>query len=293
MIRNYLIEKGPSHFMKNKIKTLGKCLLFFIIWIVLVVITERFFKPYILVDFIGKSNGTMQLYNEIVSLLATIIATCVLIFVVDRKSKIKIFKFDTIGIDTLIGMGLGLGYSALIIGILYGMKSVSLDIKNGSFNLELVIWIISLLIHCIMIHLLVRGYIYRIIEKEQSELSAIMMTGIIFTLVHIKYYGLDILTIFNIFTLGIIFSFTLSLFKSLWSVIIMDFSYTVILGIGTGLIKFTSNYPVCISSSVSNYKFFSFGTYGLLSGILITIINLSLIILLMLLKIKNNASSKK
>lgn len=88
--------------MKNKLKTLGKCLLFFIIWIVLVVITERFFKPYILVDFIGKSDGTMQLYHEIVSLLATIIATCILIFVVDRKKKIKIFKFEAIGLDTLI-----------------------------------------------------------------------------------------------------------------------------------------------------------------------------------------------
>ena len=73
----------------------------------------------------------------------------------------------------------------------------------------------------------------------------------------------------------------------------MDFSYIVVLGLGTGLVKLTSNYPVCIGSSVSNYKFFCFGTYGLLSGILITIINLSLIILLMLLKIKNNSSSKK
>ena len=120
-----------------------------------------------------------------------------------------------------------------------------------------------------------------------------MITGIIYMIIHIKYYDLDILTIFNIFTLGIIFSFILSIFKSLWSVIIMDFSYTVVLGLGTGLIKLTSNYPVCVSSSVSNYKFFSFGTYGLLSGILITIINLSLIIVLMLLKIKNNSSSKK
>lgn len=279
--------------MKNKLKTLGKCLLFFIIWIVLVVITERFFKLYILVDFIGKSDGTMQLYHEIISLLATIIATCILIFVVDRKRKVKIFKFDAIGIDTLIGMGLGLGYSVLIIVILYFIKSVSFDIKNASFYLELVMWIIALLIHCIMVHLLVRGYVYRIIEKEQSELSAIMITGIIYMIIHIKYYDLDILTIFNIFTLGIIFSFILSIFKSLWSVIIMDFSYTVVLGLGTGLIKLTSNYPVCVSSSVSNYKFFSFGTYGLLSGILITIINLSLIIVLMLLKIKNNSSSKK
>ena len=279
--------------MKNKLKTLGKCLLFFIIWIVLVVITERFFKPYILVDFIGKSDGTMELYHEMISFLATIIATCILIFIVDRKRKIKIFKFDTIGIDTLIGMGLGLGYSALIIAILYCMKSVSFDIRNGSFNLGLVIWIIALLIHCIMIQLLIRGYVYRIIEKEQSELSAIIITGIVYMLVYIKYYGLDILTIFNIFTLGIILSFTLSIFKSLWSVIIMEFSYSVVLGIGTGLIKLISNYPICIGSSVSNYKFFSFGTYGLLSGILITIINLSLIILLMLLKIKNNSYSKK
>lgn len=278
--------------MKNKLKTLGKCLLFFIIWIVLVVITERFFKPYILVDFIGKSDGVMNIYNEIVHLFATIIATCILIFIVDRKKQMKLFKFDTIGIDSLIGLGLGLGYSALTVAILYFIKSVSFDIKNGSFSLGLIIWIFALFLHSIMIHLLVRGYVYKVIEREQSELSGIIITGIIYMLVHLKYYHSDILTIFNILTLGLIFSFTLSIFKSLWSVIIMDFSYSIVLGLGTGFIKLTSNYPVCISSSVSNHKLFSFGTYGLLSGILITIINLSLIIFLMLLKIKNNSSRK-
>ncbi|MDO5755618.1 MAG: hypothetical protein Q4P28_05235 [Tissierellia bacterium] len=133
--------------MKKMIMSIGKVLVFFILWSVSVglVPIPEFSNPAI-----------WRLFAEIIPLLITILWT--FLFILFDKVDIKCDIKDLFSKKIVLGFLLGLLWLGLTIAIIYAFGGLSIVSKNSID--QGYIWFIALFFNTIMQELAIRGYIY-------------------------------------------------------------------------------------------------------------------------------------
>ena len=144
--------------MKKFLKTLLKCLSYFIIWALLVGIPIS--------D--SLSPALWRFFAELLPLILLIIISLVYMKFVDKEFYDLKLKEKKI-INYFKGIILGMIWIISAIGISMITKSITISGKN---SINIFIWGISLLLNTLMQELLIRGYLYQMLRKKYNVLIA-------------------------------------------------------------------------------------------------------------------------
>ena len=114
-----------------------------------------------------------------------------------------------IGKGTLIGAMTGIIWIGVAAGVLILSKQLTVTNKNEIPTLWL--WIISACINVIMQELLVRGYIYQFLKERYNLLAAVIVTTVLFTVVHGGAFEAGVIPVINVITMCL---FTTAMYES-------------------------------------------------------------------------------
>lgn len=251
--------------MKKLLITILKIVVFFIGWAVLSSIIEI---P-------SNSPAIWRFFAELIPLTVMILLTVV--FLLIEKKTIKIPIKENIGRGTLIGTVVGLIWIGIAALILILSKQLEITEKNDISYLWL--WIISAFINVIMQELLVRGYLYQFLKERYNLLAAIIVTTVIFTLMHGGAFEAGVIPVINVVTMCL---FTTALYESEKTILapIMAHSMWNIIGaVILGGVSLADDYPSILTMTASENKLLSGGAYKIEASIVVTILNIVLMVI--------------
>jgi membrane protease YdiL (CAAX protease family) len=193
-----------------------------------------------------------------------------------------------------------------VIGILFGITwigiTISIAFLVGSFhwgNINYIpylwTWIISILLNVMMQEYLVRGYLFRLLKIEYNTMVSIIITTVIFTLLHGGAFEAGIIAVLNVITMSIFISLLLVYTDNLLVPIITHSLWNII-GSLLGCVSLADDYPILVNCTLTGNEIISGGKYKLEGSIIVLIINMINIVLLIIFinnrKKGKNAKSK-
>lgn len=259
--------------MKKAILTISKVIIFFIVWAVLSTV----------VDIPVDNPVTWRFIAELIPLVVIIILTWFFIKIEKQKLRIPINNNSLKGL--IIGIFVGILWIGVPAGLLILTRHLSItEIKNVPV---LWIWIISAFINVVMQELLVRGYIYQLIKKEYNLSVAIIVTTIIFALLHGGALEAGIIPVLNVITMCL---FTTFLYEAEGTILAPTMSHAlwnIIGGLILGGVRLADDYPSLITMTPSNNQILSGGDCMIEGSVVVLIINI-ILILIFYKRYKNN-----
>lgn len=259
--------------MKKAILTISKVIIFFIVWAVLSIV----------IDIPVDNPATWRFIAELIPLVVIIILTWFFIKIEKQELKIPINN------NPLKGLLIGIFVGALWIGVSAGLLILTrhlsiIEIKNVPV---LWIWIISAFINVVMQELLVRGYIYQLIKKEYNLSVAIIVTTILFALLHGGAFEAGIIPVLNVITMCL---FTTFLYEAEGTILAPTMSHAlwnIIGGLILGGVRLADDYPSLITMTPSKNQILSGGDCMIEGSVVVLIINI-ILMLIFYKRYKNN-----
>jgi len=268
--------------MKKHIFIVLKILGFFILWAVIMI-------PIGNIEVFKENQALQRFWWELIPFLSVIIATILFHNIIDKN------KFQKIALGKIIknsGFGLLLGIGWIGIPILILLIIGRFQLGEINYIPYLYIWIISIALNVIMQEYLVRGYIFKLLQKEYNIIVSIIVTTIIFTLFHGGAFEAGIIAVLNVLTMSVFVSLLLIYTTNLLASIIVHAIWNII-GSLIGCVSLADDYPVLINCIINGNKIISGGIYKLEGSIIVLLVNIILIMfLLLLIKNKENNKSK-
>ncbi|MCM1143329.1 MAG: CPBP family intramembrane metalloprotease [Blautia sp.] len=116
----------------------------------------------------------------------------------------------------LLGIGIGFGLNGICILVAWLHKDITLYYDTFQPGYLLIIFV-AVFIQSSAEELICRGFLYqRLIKSYQKPVVAIVGNALLFALMHLLNDGVTVLSIFNIFTVGILFSLMVYYMDSIW-----------------------------------------------------------------------------
>jgi membrane protease YdiL (CAAX protease family) len=274
--------------MKKALLCTGKILLFVLLWsglmslVFLVPQGEPLDIPEVL------AAPLLRFYWEAIPLLLILLLTAVFIFLIEKR-KVAIQMVSRPLGNTLAGLLTGAFLVSAVVGILIFSGVLSIVDKKSIALLPL--WMAALFLNAVMQELFVRGYIFSLLQKNYNSLTAVLITTVIFTVIHLDVFKSGIVIV-NMITLSILSSLVMLLFGSLWSSILVQYIWNlgcgmIINGISLGA------YPYLYSVELTGNRLLAGGDLKMEASILVSAVNLVLIgVFLLLLKRKKEIDSR-
>ncbi len=254
--------------MKKHIKTICKILSFFFVWAILST----------MIDIPSDNPAIWRFFAELIPLIIIII--CTIIFTAIEKNNVKVPIINNIRKGSLTGFIVGVLWISTVYVFLFLNNFLAVTQINMVDTLWL--WIISAFINVIMQELLVRGYIYQLLKTNYNLPLAVIVTSVMFTLLHAAAFEAGIIPVVNVLTM---FLFTTALYESQETLLAPIMSHAVwnIEGsILLGGVKLAQDYPsICSTVSFGN-TWISGGDYKIEASIIVTVLNIILTIILFL-----------
>lgn len=248
--------------MKKLLLTILKIIVFFFGWAVLAgLIDIRIDDPVI-----------WRFFAELIPLLVMVVLTVV--FLLIEKRKIKIPVIQNIGRGTLIGSLSGVIWIGAAAGILVLTKQLTITAKNDITMIWL--WILSAFINVIMQELLVRGYIYQLLKTRYNVWAAVIVTTLLFTLMHGGAFAAGVIPVINVITMC---QFTTALYESensLAAPIMAHAIWNITGAILLGGVNLAEDYPHILTMQASANTVLSGGDYKIEASIVTLILNIIL-----------------
>jgi len=165
-----------------------------------------------------------RLITELIPFIS-ILSACLIMTKFVEKRKFSTLGFQSERIINNISIGLIIGLFWIIISFVgqyvFGtiFKGAQNTIPAGTF----IIYGIALLVNASLQEILFRSYIYQSIETNFNALSAIIITSVLFSVVHIGAIKAGIIPSFNVFGAGLVFAIAYYKTKTLWMPITIHF----------------------------------------------------------------------
>ena len=255
--------------MKKGIKVTLKFLLFFIAWSIL--ISLFIYEP----SFAKESPALLRLWFELIPLALTVFMSLIFVYIVERKNQIKISLSQNLIKDTVIGTILGLFWIISVLGIANFLGILRIG-KYTSVN-SLYIWILAILLNVAMQELMMRGYLFSLVEKNYNKSIATITTTILFVLMHGGAFEAGFIAVLNVFTTSILLSIILIYTKGLVVPILMHFMWNCIDRL-VGVVSLAGDYPEIFNSYLSGVSILSGGDAKIEGSIIVLIFNILLIL---------------
>lgn len=249
--------------MKKAIITFFKIFFFFIGWAVLAG----------LLDVPADNPAIWRFFAELIPLAVLLLFTR--LFLLFEKETIPVPIKKTPGKALLTGTIIGFLWVGLASGILFISKQFSVIEKNTIPSLWL--WIISAFINVIMQELLVRGYIYQLLKARYSLRTAVILTTLLFTVLHVGAFEAGVIPVVNVITMCL---FTSALYESEGSLLAPIMAHAVWNIVGAlflGCVSLADDYPHMLTLSSSVNTLLSGGDYKLEGSIIVAVLNIALL----------------
>ncbi|QHA35395.1 CPBP family intramembrane metalloprotease [Rossellomorea marisflavi] len=258
--------------MRRFFFTFLKTLLFFSLWVVGILICSipGVEEP----PYIREYDATLRLWWELTPLFATLLASMVMLVLVEKK-KLRINLFRSPARD--VGLGLSLGI--IWIGVALLAWGIGDNLRTGSMkSIPLFsVWLLAVLVNVIMQEWFVRGYLFQLIRKNGNTPVAIAITTLLFTGMHGGAFEAGIIPVINIVTMSIFVSLLLLYTGNLLAPIIAHFIWNAVGGLVTGTVSLAEDYPSLWNWTVSGSPLQSGGIAKLEGSIIVLVLNLFLI----------------
>ena len=249
--------------MKKFLKTILKCLSYFIIWALLVGIP--------IPD--SLSPALWRFFAELLPLILLIIISLVYMKFVDKEFYDLKLKAKEV-INYFKGIILGMIWIISAIGISMITKSITISGKN-SINIS--IWGISLLLNTLMQELLIRGYLYQMLRKKYNVIIAFVFTTCLFTLLHGGAFEAGLFAVINVISMSLFMTLLLEYYNSLIIPILVHFIWNFVGGLIFDVVSLASDYPHILNTISSENLLLSGGTFKIEGSIIVSILNIAFV----------------
>jgi CAAX protease family protein len=175
----------------------------------------------------------------IVGLVAAIVAlplllamTWIFMRFIDRRTfRSAGFWWDRTSVpDLLLGLLLGAGLVGAMCVICLGGGWYSLTKVDGEgsalkLSLTVIFMFVGFAVAALNEEIIFRGYVQRTLEEGVGAVYAILISGVMFAIVHALNPGATLLAIVNIFLAGVLLGMVYHRFRSIWAVWAMHFAW--------------------------------------------------------------------
>lgn len=199
-------------------------------------------------------------------------------------------KSDTLGFvkknavpQYLIGAALGIGMFAAAFGIcvLFGSVEITGVLNSCSF-VTLLLFFVGYLIQGMAEEVFCRGYLMVSISRRYSVITAVLVSSVVFALLHAMNSGLTLLALFNLFLFGVFMALLMLRCNNIWIAGAMhslwNFTQGNIFGVQvSGTSTATS---VMTSAADESMAVINGGSFGLEGGLAVTFVLLAGCVLL-------------
>lgn len=217
----------------------------------------------------AESPAVGRLWLEAIPLACLIVFTVILWILDKRQEKIRLIKHPVKSI--LTGLIAGFVWVVLTVFILSVMGVLHIATIN---QVELLgVWLAAVLLNVAMQELLVRGYLYHMLQMNFNTIVAVIVTTVIFTLLHGSVLTAGIFPILNIVTMSLVMTAALEAAGSLLAPIFMHFMWVSINAILLGTLSFAGEYPNIFGMAFEGKPLFTGGDYKFEGSLIVLILN--------------------
>tara|TARA_R110002074_G_C12351925_1_gene649742 strand:+ start:73 stop:936 length:864 start_codon:yes stop_codon:yes gene_type:complete len=213
-----------------KMNTIGRIFLFIISYLIIVGIFQFVGSLITGVDFTDleyQETSIQQLIISVFDLVGTFLVTWIFIKFVEKKHFIDL-GFQTKNRFKEFTSGITIGLVIMIIGYLLLIYFKEIFFLKVNFDLkELIISIILFTIVAIVEETLLRGYILRNLMSSFNKYIALIISSILFSLIHSFNPNVDLFSLFNLFLAGILLGLSYIHTKNLWFPIALHLSWNL------------------------------------------------------------------
>lgn len=251
--------------MKKFLIVFTKITFFFIGWVIFVGI----------IDVPSSNPAVWRFFSELIPLIILLLFTA--LFLKIEKGEIRIPIRDNIGNGVLAGTIVGFAWIGIASTILLLSKQLYVIEKKDIQFLWL--WIVSAFINVIMQEFLVRGYIFQVLKNEYSLTTAVIITTMLFTVMHGGAIEAGVLPTVNVVTMCL---FTTALYEAKGTLLAPIMAHSVWNIVGSlflGGVSLADDYPQLLTLSTSGNTILSGGNYKIEASIVTTALNVVLMII--------------
>ena len=240
------------------------------------------------------ASAENMLTNEKYMLISNFATVVTIVGAVIYCTKIEKRKLSTMGIvrknaakDYLIGFAIGIGLfaAALLLCVVTGAAKVRFS--GGSFGIIL-LFLISYLIQGMSEEVLLRGYFMISLARKNSIGWAVIMSSVMFALLHIFNAGISLLAIVNITLYGMLMAVYMLKHGNIWGVCAIHSAWNFVQGNIFGVQ--VSGMPLCESvfaTELTGSKWITGGDFGMEGGLAVTLVLLAALAVMLLRKRKS------
>lgn len=223
-----------------------------------------------------------RFWAELIPLLAVVGFTAIFWLIEKKEVKLNLVAkpLKNIVVGFITGL-LWLGVVVLILSVTKIMR-----IENYSPVSMVWLWILSAFLNTIMQEMLIRGYLYQLIKLNYNTASAVIVTTILFTLLHGGAFEVGIIPVLNVLTTSLLLTSVMEYMESLIAPTVMHFIWNGVGAIILGGVSLADDYPHIFTATFSGNQIFSGGICGIEGSVITLIVNSVLIIAFICLKMK-------
>lgn len=225
---------------------------------------------------LGRPNSIqslpLRLYVEAAGLVAILISAWGMMHFIDRCPFISLgFEPKMATRDIFIGLSVGAGILLVPVAFLHFGGWIEWYPSGTVIWLDLTLAGLAMLFNTVTQEILFRGYILQTIRARGGTSLAIILSSVIFSLVHLPTARNVPLAVFNIFLTGFLYGYARIITRNLWLPIGMHFIWNFLLGpilgltvsgreLGCGWRLLTLKGPILLTG----------GNFGLEGGLVVT-----------------------
>lgn len=269
-----------NKFLKKSASVIVKIILFLALWL----------AATYLVDIPDERPSVWRLFAELVPMCAALLLT--LFFWIIDEGSFRPVAFRKPPRNALVGIITGVVWTAVPLAVLYFTKTLAFEGSNKVSKPA--VWILACLCNVIMQELLVRGYMFRLLEVKVNTPVAVFFAVALNTVLHIKSFSAGVLPVINAVLMSLMLTLMLTATRSLAATVTAHFLWNLVGGIVTGTVILASDYPHIFNTVMSGKNLLSGGERMLEGGIVPMSVTLAgCIVFLILTLVKNGKSRKK
>ena len=251
--------------MKKFLITTLKIVVFFIGWAVLSGV----------IDIPSSEPVVWRFFAELIPLAFMLIFTAAFLLIEKRKIRIPVKDNAVKGVIT--GTAIGLVWIGAAAAILFISKQLSVVGKNEIPRLWL--WVVAAFLNVVMQELLVRGYIYQLLNEKYNLTAAVIITTTLFTLLHGGAFEAGLIPVINVVTMCLFTSALYESEKTLLAPVMAHAVWNIVGALFLGGVSLADDYPHVLTLSASSNTLLSGGSYKIEASVVVTALNLVLMIL--------------
>lgn len=229
--------------------------------------------------FLGLSDGNQWLMTLMY------ILTIVFIILFFKKNRTAFFNaFNKEFSNVILKTFYGLFFTTIFIALLYGLLFIFTDIQfsfKGENISVLISWFVMLYFAAMVEEVICRNLMLDILiyEKGFHPLAVLFTSSLLFSLLHLFNDNFSLIPFINIILVGIIFGTVYLKYKNIYLVTSIHFFWNYITGIVLGSHVSGISMPSIFTYQISAHKVISGGAFGIEGSIFLILLQLLLIIL--------------